>query len=409
MSNSFRYRPGVKFRRLLALVETDGEGVALVDLARIEGGSEHWRVCRGLEGRFDAEIGAEKRPGTVAGESVARGEVDKLEDQDYAALAYMDDVAEVERVPSWRGSWRSERERGVYLDLHQLRVSETVEVLTARATAMMGLPEESNYSYRTVLWRNRPGAGETTCVDLVFEPRVGEATLEGVSGILGDVSTASGVALCTKEGKQVRIYWAPEAGPEDLASFEDGARMRGGLALMVDSEVVGQGATALEIDGREVRFSGAVQVGKIAALERSERTVEVEGLERIRAGDRIRVNPEGRGHSYLVESVEELEEGRVRLRLDVTSLLGRVQVEKVEGKRIEADFHVMARTGNLERTRVQREGSGKWREIVGAVNPNTGSTAVELVEELEVEVGEWVSLVDYVEGDAVLFEPVCRG
>ena len=111
----------------------------------------------------------------------------------------------------------------------------------------------------------------------------------------------------------------------------------------------------------------------------------------------------------LQASNEALDEGRVRLRLDVTSLLGRVQVEKVEGKRIEADFHVMARTGNLERTRVQREGSGKWREIVGAVNPNTGSTAVELVEELEVEVGEWVSLVDYVEGDAVLFEPVCRG
>lgn len=404
------YRPGVNFRRLLALVETDGEGVALVDLARIRGGSEHWRVCRGLEGGFSGEVGMEEREGTVAGEGVARGQVEKLEEPDYAALAYMDEVAALERAASWRRSWQSEREKGVHLDLHQLRVNETAEVMTARATAMMGRPEESNYCYRTVLWRNRPTeADETTCVDLVFEPRVGAATLEEVRGVAGDSPTASGVELRTRGGKRVRIYWAPEAGAEDLTSFADGARMRGGLGLAVDGEVVGMGATALEVDGREVRFSGGVQVGRIAALERNERTVEVEGMEGIGAGDRIRVNPEGRGHSYLVESVEDLEAGRVRLRLDVTSLLGRVRVERVEGKRIEADFHVMARTGNLERTRVQREGSGEWGEIAGATNPNTGSTAVELTEELELEVGEWVSLVDYVEGDGVLFEPVCRG
>jgi hypothetical protein len=58
---------------------------------------------------------------------------------------------------------------------------------------------------------------------------------------------------------------------------------------------------------------------------------------------------------------------------------------------------------------VQRERSGEWREIAGASNPNGGRTAVKLAEELNVEVGEWVSLVDYVEGDVVLFEPVCRG
>ena len=45
-------QPGVTFRRLIALVETGGDGVALVDLARLRGGDEHWRLCRGLEGTF---------------------------------------------------------------------------------------------------------------------------------------------------------------------------------------------------------------------------------------------------------------------------------------------------------------------------------------------------------------------
>ncbi|HCE01842.1 MAG TPA: hypothetical protein DEQ98_01265, partial [Acidobacteria bacterium] len=81
------YRPGIYFRRLIALVETDGQGVALIDLARVAGGAEHWRICRGLEGEFAVQgIESEKLSGTAAGPGVERGQLDRLAHPDHAAL-----------------------------------------------------------------------------------------------------------------------------------------------------------------------------------------------------------------------------------------------------------------------------------------------------------------------------------
>ena len=411
------YRPGVTFRRLLALVKTDGEGVALVDLARIQGGREHWRVCRGLEGDFQTTVEQQNRPGTVAGEGVARGQTDTLPHPEYAALAYMDDVATLRSRSFWTGAWQSRREPAVHLDLHQLRASSGTGVTTARSTAVMGTPEESNYQYRTVLWQRKPtDDADVTCVDLVFEPRVGPASLARARAIPADVPSATGVELRTHADRRIQIYWAPEAdaqkrtaGAQERTRFEDSAELQGCLAVVVDGKVATQGATSVKIGGNDFSLSHGVQQGRIVSVDRNARMVEVEALDGIRPGDRVCVNPDGRGHSYLVEETIALEDGRHRLRLDVTSLLGRARVEKVEGKRLDLEYNVLARTGNLARTRLVREVDGDWREITGAHNPDHGRTAVELTEALDVEVGEWVSVVDYVEGDGVRYEPVCRG
>jgi len=405
------WRPGVQFRRLLALVETDGEGVVLVDLARIRGGSEHWRVCRGLEGEFSTRAARQGRPGTAAGEDVQRGQVNRLAHPDHAALAYMDEVAVLQAGIFWKGTWQSRREPTVRLDLHQLRATPGTQILTARSTAVMGRAEESNYCYRSLLWRNRPaGEGHTTGVDLVFEPRLGRATLARASTVPASVPTASGVDLRTCGGRQIKIYWAPDAGPQDLTRFEDSAEFRGSLALVAGGRIAVQGAASLKVEGKGFSFANAVRKGRIVALDRQARTIDVEGLKGIQSGDRIRINPDGRGHSYLVESVAGLSSDRHRLRLDVTSLLGRALMRAASGTRVELDFHIVARTGNLSRTRLQTEGSGEWREIEAAFNPDTGSTVVELKGPLPaLTPGEWVSVVDYVEGDTALSEPACRG
>jgi hypothetical protein len=406
------HRPGVRCRRLLALVETDGQGVALIDLARVSGGVEHWRICRGLEGSFVAEgLHQNRRPGTVADPDGGRGQTDRMRYPDHGALAYLDEVAALEPLPAWRGHWRFRREPDVYLDLHQLRVTAGTEVLTARAAAIMGTPEQSSYEYRAALWRRVPAdAGQTTCVDLVFEPRVGPATLASAQGMAADQDAAGGVELVTGRGRHITVYWAPETPPGATVRFADGAELQGHLAAVVDGQVVAVGTHRLRWGGRSHAFDHAVQEGRIAGLDRAARTVEVEGLSEVQAGDRVSTNPRGRGHNYRVERAEALGPTRHRLTLDVSSVLGRGRVTEIDGERVELHYHLTTRTGNLHRTRLEREADGCWQEIREACNPDTHRTSVQLAEPLaDLRPGDWVRAVDYVAGDVVSLERVCRG
>ena len=108
------YKPGVSFRRLLALIETDCNGVAVVDMMRISGGAEHWRICRGCAADFATDLVQTPRTGTIAGAHIDRGELGDLTHPEYAALAYMDDVATLDARSAWRGSWQLDA--GAHLD-----------------------------------------------------------------------------------------------------------------------------------------------------------------------------------------------------------------------------------------------------------------------------------------------------
>ncbi len=409
-------KPGVTYRRLIALVETDGEGVALVDLSRIRGGTEHWRVCRGLEGRFVTEgFDLTPRGGTVADPDGVRGGMEGLGHPDYEGLACMDDVAEDRALASWKGGWQSRIEPGVYLDLHQVRASTSTAFMTARATSMMGGPGDSAYEYRAAIWRRRPAdAQDVTCVDLVFEPRAGRATLKAARGIsaMDGGPGAGGVELQTWAGRKVAIYWAPDAGPEEVTTFSDGTELRGGLASVVEGRVVFSGATAFRHQGRSWAAEDAHQRGRIVALDREACRVDVAGLVAVKKGDRVRINPDGRGHSYEVEEVEVLKDGGFRLRLDVTSVLGRATVASAGPEEIELGMFIVARTGNLHGTRLVAEGS--WMEIAEATNPEPGRTRVRIgggdAEKMTgFPAGTWVSVVDYGVGDVVLCEPTRGG
>jgi hypothetical protein len=399
-------RPGVKFRRLIALVETGGQGVALVDLSRVRGGSEHWRICRGLEAEeFAADLAGEKRGGTAADPQGARGQQEGLAHPDHAGLAWMDAVERLEERPAWQGTWACRRRPDAWLDLHQLRATAGTQLLSARATATMGTPEESSYHFRALLWKRTPGPGETTCVDLVFEPRLGPATLAAVRPIPADREEAGGVELAGAGGRTVKLYWNPESGA--TARFADGASLQGSLAVAVDGKLSAVGVSSFQVAGKSLACARPAQRGRIAAIDRQACTVEVKGMQGIAAGDRVRINPEGRGHNYLVEEVRGLGGGRLQLRLDVTTLLGRGRVISVQGRRVELDYHLLTRTGNLHLTRLVREADGSWAEIAEAFNPDADHTAVELDRPLDLKPGDWVSAVDGVAGDEVVFEPVC--
>ncbi|MDA0746827.1 MAG: hypothetical protein O2954_09925, partial [bacterium] len=401
----------VTYRRLIALVETDDDGVVLVDLSRVTGGIEHWRTCRGLEGEFLSDTANLKpRNGTVANSNGKRGDTRNMDHPDHAAQAYMDDVATAQAPSAWKGAWQSSVESAAHLDLHQLRVSPNTELLTARATAVVGTPEESSYNYRTVLWRRKP-QNDTTCVDLVFEPRVGDATLKIAQAISADTDTASGVRLTTRQGKQVDIYWAPSAKPGDVTKFENGARLQGSLAAVVNGKLTSVGATEFHADSQSYTTANAVQTGRIVAVDRPSQTIDVEGLNNIATGDRIVINPDGRGHNYRVESATPAANNIITLKLDVTSILGRATVISAGKNELDLGFNILTRTGNLNRTRAQSEKHGFWGEIAAAANPERDRTVLQLeegegqVDRLNsLDAGEWVQVVDYVVGDTVRFE-----
>ena len=404
-------RSGGVFRRLIALVETDGEGVAIVDLSRIRGGTEHWRVCRGLQGSFTTdELLFSPRSGTVADPNGVRGAVGTLPSSDYEGLACLDDVSTTSVKPSWKGTWTSSVEPDVCLDVFQIGVSEGTELIDARATALMGTPEESAYLFRTLLWRRQASnTEEVSRIDLVMEPRVGPATLKTVQTVAvtrGD-STATAVSLTTRQGKQITVYWAPNIQDGEEIVFEDGFALSGALAAEVDGHYVATGASKISKDGRSHALPGRQQ-GPILALSRKDRTIDTEGFSAIKQGDRIRINPEGRGHSYQVEALQLLSNGMMRLTLDVTSVLGRATLVSQEGTTLTLGMPLLTRTGNLNQTRVEANEAGSWACIVDARSLSSGHTVLKLADSERFgtpAVGTWLSVVDYVIGDTVWFEP----
>ena len=409
-TGSWRRLGGV-FRRLIAFVETDGEGVAVIDLCRIRGGTEHWRVCRGLQGSFATdELVFSPRPGTVASPDGVRGAIDALPSSDYEGLACMDDVASAPAKQAWKGTWTATIEPAVRLDVFQIGVSEGTEVINARATAMMGTPDESAYLFRTLLWRRQASnRDETSRIDLVMEPRVGPATLNRVQAVAvtrGD-STATGVSLTTCQGKQITVYWAPNNLDGEETVFADGFTLSGPLAAEINGRYVATGVSRIGKGGYLYDLPGR-QEGHIVGLSRKDRTIDTEGLSTVKQGDRIRINPEGRGHSYQVEAITPISNGMLRLTLDVTSVLGRATLASQEGTTITVGVPLLTRTGNLIRTRLEIEENGSWTCISDAKNLSTGHTALRLTDGERFgtpAVGTWVSVVDYVVGDMVWFEP----
>ncbi|MEE2658733.1 MAG: heparinase II/III family protein [Candidatus Latescibacterota bacterium] len=404
------HRPGVCFRRLLALVQTDGDGVAVVDLSRVRGPGQHWRICRGMEGALElAQVRTVSLPGTLAGEGVKRGDLEAVEHPDHAGLAYMDNVHDIAADVSFRGSWRSRYDAEAQLDLHVLGVSAGTRIRTARATAVMGEPEESKYEYHALAF-DRPAGTVDSGVDLVFEPRLGDSRLRAVEYLAPEPGgTATGITLHTREGRTVRLYWSTSG--RGISRYADGAVLDGALAVCEDDESWSCGAVSLSGCGRHWSFPQPRQTGTIIALDRRACSVEVEGLEAVETGDRLCVNAKGRAATYRVEEARKLAPGRHHLRLDVASVLGRGRIVARDPSqcRLQIDFFLISRTGYLHEARLERESDSEWRRIEHAVNEDSESTVIDVETPLPGADGEWIRVVTYVVGDEVRLEAVRHG
>lgn len=406
------------FRRLLALVETDGDGIAVIDLSRAWGGAEHWRVCRGLEGAFAVD-GADVHPPTVASGSgdsrrntvlealAARGRPAGL--PDYQAFAFMDDAREIAVEGFRAGSWRSSVEAGVRLDLHHLCSSPGTELWCARQTQTMGTPGESLYEYRGLLWRRVPATSEEcSSVDLVLEPRLGAPTLlASVQTIVpcdaaaGGAAArgAAGVRIETRGGGELRLYWAPFASETEKTAFEDGTTLEGRIRL----------------DAGDATFVPPVLPrAEILAIDRKRNLVEVAVSDAPPPGSRVRCGRDGVGFTSLVRTSER-SGGRARLRLDVSSVLAVSTVAEVGDGYVDLADPAMTRTGYLTGARLasaEREPEEVFAEVADAANiegyrtrlwlrPVTGAGPVHAGPARVPPVGLRVALVDYAVGDVL--------
>lgn len=400
------------FRRLLVLVETDGDGIAVIDLSRVRGGVEHWRVCRGLEGAFAVD-GADVHPSTRAAGSAderrntilealaARGRPVDL--PDYQAFAYMDDARELAIAGLRAGSWRSSVEAGVSLDLHHLASSPGTELWSARSTQTMGTPGESLYEYRGLLWRRMPSSrDDCSAVDLVLEPRLGAPTLESARAIAprgAAAAGAAGVEIRLRSGSALRLYWAPFAPEGATTVFEDGASLSGRLRL----------------DAGGGSFAPApVRPARILAVDRGRNLVEVAAADAPAPGSRVRCGRDGVGFTYLVRSAERSGD-RAKLRLDVSSVLGVSTVAEVGDGYVDLADPVMTRTGYLAGARLASavaEREEVFAEVADAANldlrctrlwlrPVAGAASVHDGTARMPPVGLRVALVDYAVGDVL--------
>jgi hypothetical protein len=409
------------FRRLLALVETDGEGIAVIDLSRAWGGVEHWRVCRGLEGTFDTgevEGGAAELPPTRSsgpGDARRRTILEALAARDrpvdipdYQAFAFFDDSRELPIAGFRVGSWSSSIEKGVMLDLHHLAASPGTELWSARATQTMGTPGESLYGYRALLWR-RTAASPDDCsaVDLVLEPRLGAPTLASVRAIAARAADrpgsragsspcgAAGVAIRTRCGKDLRLYWSPWATAEEKTVFEDGVTLEGTLRLDTG------GATLGVPD---------VPRAEILGIDRMRNVVEVTATNSPAAGCRVRCARDGVGFTYLVRSAEQ-RGSRAVLTLDVSRVLGVSSIAGVGDEYVDLADPVITRTGYLAGARLvagSPDREAVLAEVLDAANLDGQRTrlwlgpagpAAPTAAAQTASAGQRVALVDYAVGD----------
>lgn len=386
----------VTMRRLIALLATEDDGTVLLDLSRVAGGQEHFRLCRGLEGELTVH-GARSTSvaGTLAGASRPRGDDAGLDHPDHAGLAWMDDVASLDAADGWLGTWQSRHDPAAHLDMHVLRAGDA-NAFTARATEVMGTPESSTYQYRALCWRRNAGAGAAaSAFDLVFEPRHDDARVQTARRIDADDADSIGVDLTTTGGRRLRLWWAP--GDPSGAEFADGTRLDGGLAL--------------DLDGQKWALAPA-STGRITGLDRQAGWIDVAGLPHLATGDRLTVNPHGRGRNYAVIR-QQASDGGQRLWLDVTSQLGRGKVMTNSVDQLHLRYALFTRTGYLHGARLcpaadDATACATGVEIVAAWNPDSHHTQVRLAQPLSAaEAGDWVWAVDYIIGDEVGRQAIC--
>lgn len=419
-----------RHRRLLVLLPTVGEGVALVDLYRLRGGREHWRTFFGpqadLEWHGRSPLVA--RPGTAAGPEVPRKDIERGAWSE-ACLTLIDQIRTGDGEGNWRATASCSDDASWRLDIHGLGISPGVEAMIGRATQPQMAPEDSTYRYSPLMLRRAVSPDQTTSFDLVFEPHHHRRAIARVTRLNPthdvDGTGAAGVRLELADGSVAVVLWNPawptnplparvsirEAHPA-LArpvAFESGFELLGPLAVWREDHAGRLTFASAELGGSVARGSECRRAsrgpatGRILGVDhaRREAVVEALGKESFRVGASVRIFP--RGHWYRIEAAEPLADGQVRLRFDLTGVLSSAKVSgEVDGEVKLAARLPLAWAGYFRKCRLQIRGKERFVPILDVKMREDRDHAFALID-AEVprgriesaEIGAWADLVDY--------------
>ncbi|MCX5659539.1 MAG: hypothetical protein NTW19_07420 [Planctomycetota bacterium] len=429
-----------RHRRLLVLLPTVGEGVALVDLYRLRGGREHWRTFFGSQTdvEWHGATPLTPRPGTAAGPTVARKDIERGTWSE-ACLTLVDEIRAGDGAGDWTATAICRDDTSWRLAIHGLGISSGVEAMVGRATQPQTAPEDSPYRYSPLLLRRAVSPDQTSSFDLVFEPHKDRPAITRVERLepVGDPdgTGAAGVRLEMVDGSSATVLWNPAwpANPVPARVSHDEPHpalsrpivFRGEFAG--DFELLGPMGIWREDAAGKLTFASAALGGSVArggnrrkasrgpaiarvvSVDHAKREVVVEPAsphptsvsEAFRVGASVRIFP--RGHWYRVEAVEPIEGGRTRLRFDLTGVLSSARIAgEAEGEVTLAARLPLAWAGYFRKCRLQVRGKETFLPVLDVrMREDRDHTFAMLDADMprgrltKEDHGQWADLVDY--------------
>lgn len=416
------WTPQKKFhRRLLVLIPTVGDGLALVDLYQLSGGIEHWRTLLGPQGQVQVEgVDLRARPGTAAGPDIPRNARDRVPPSRHA-LTLIDQIRDGSPGPCWKATYTSHDRPDGKLDIHAVGSPAGLRLQTGRGTHPLTAPEDSPYRFSPLLLSRQTTPDQTTWFNLVMEPRLGAPTIRSVAEITAEgtaAENARGICLTLSDRTQITVLWSPEATPTTVTAFAGGIQLHGVWGFIREEpnrkpciSVAAGGALStpsivLQVQPRPP--SGTVRTMDDKSLEL---TLAGDSVEKWHVGAWISIGP--RKHWYRIESVQQGgQPDETRLRLNWSRVLSIARIHDIGPSEIGLDARLPLAWGDFFRDSHLIGDAGepvipieniKMREdrpIAFAVlkDPAQPSPLARL------QRGQWIKLVDFLPGDTVTFK-----
>ncbi len=280
------------YRRTLALIDVTPEDAYVIDIFRVEGGSQHDWIVHGTDAEFATQIPLTepREEGTLAGPDVPYGmfyDDPALRDKPYGSVSYagytgsgfqfLYNVQEAALDGSGVVEWRLRRtaERPPSLPTEDIALRAHLLSDGERLYVCDGKPQQNTNRHPEsvkFLLRRRQGDDLRSAFVTVFEPIEGEPFLREVTRLEATPAEAGAVAL--------RIERA-DGGADIFVSTSDPTRtveVEGGLMLRGEA-----GFVSLNADGsiRDARLSNGelLRFGEMELTARAPRRVAIEDVD----------------------------------------------------------------------------------------------------------------------------------
>ncbi|MBT7300842.1 MAG: hypothetical protein HN849_15085, partial [Victivallales bacterium] len=314
------------YRRSCALVDLSATDFYVVDVFRVQGGSEHYWAFHAL-GKMATtglDLGAPE-PGTLAGPDVAYGESGKVKDRAKQAFALLEQVRRANPSGPWSCEWRLGDDLDTRLRFTMV-APDSVEALLAKG--------------------HSPSAGSPYEFDVVLAARSGKAPLastfvsvieiyKGGQRVLDTIETVPGGLRVTAGDRTDTILYERTPGVPFDGEFGLWTENAGRL-----SQAALVNGTVWAKNGAEVKATPHASTGEVVAVDREAGTLVVKGLTvgTLRPGEFLSIgNPDRRSCYRILEA--EAQGGGVCLRLNDDPLVGEGDARSFKPGTIQSRTH----------------------------------------------------------------------